>query len=399
MPSVQDERNTYTLWGWTWNEATANPVYSSAPGYVISNPDIHGDTEGDDLWAYLHAYRRRGSAASFAGYKTRADRWRDFWVSNPSLAGDGSPPDHMCLWGLVEYSLVYGDPAALTAALSLATTKLYNVYSTLSGGTWPIPGSFRMAYWGHRGNARNLRNAVVVADATGDANIIMLRDKLIDLWLQSPDWDNTNGMYWVSADQMASYNVAPPLSYAAGDRAVSSFHIGVLAEAFYAAWLSPNVTQARKAALRAKIVAMAAWMRANGLDPTHRYCSTTLGIRGSGGAWWNYSLNSSSPTFWDGVYTTSIVNLLVMGYKFTGDTTFLSGPASNGHYPAQYCFNRGTKSIYGSLTQREVADNVAGHFVDTKFDSSSGNVYLGYNRGELQYTYLIFENGGTPTVF
>jgi hypothetical protein len=99
------------------------------------------------------------------------------------------------------------------------------------------------------------------------------------------------------------------------------------------------------------------------------------------------------------VYTTSIVNLLVMGYKFTGDTTFLSGPASNGHYPAQYCFNRGTKSIYGSLTQREVADNVVGHFVDTKFDTSTGSVYLGYNKGELQYTYLIFENGGAPTAF
>jgi hypothetical protein len=304
----------------------------------------------------------------------------------------------MCLWGLVEYSLVYGDPAALNAALSLATTKLYNAYSTLSGGAWPTPGGHRMAHYGHRGHARNLRNAVVVADATGDANIITLRDKLIDLWLQSPDWDNANGMYWVSEEQMGFHNLLPPLSYPAGDRAVSSFQIGVLAEAFYAAWLSPNVTQARKAGLRSKIVAMATWMRANGLDPTRRYCSATLGIRGSGGAWWNYSLNPSS-TFWDGVYTTSIVNLLVMGYKFTGDTTFLSGPASNGHYPAQYCFNRGTKSIFGSLTQREVADNVAGHFVDTKFDTGSGNVYLGFNKGELQYTYLIFENGGTPTVF
>jgi hypothetical protein len=186
------------------------------------------------------------------------------------------------------------------------------------------------------------------------------------------------------------------LSYAAGDRAVSSFHIGQLAEAFFAAWLSPNATPARKTALRSKIVAMATWMRANGLDPTYRYCSSTLGIKGSGGAWWSYSLNPNV-TFWDGVYTTSLVNLLVMGYKFTGDSTFLSGPASDGHYPAQYCFSRGTKSVYGSTTQ-QVPDNVVGHFVDTTFDSSTENVYLAYNKGELQYTYLLFENGGAPTV-
>jgi hypothetical protein len=106
-------------------------------------------------------------------------------------------------------------------------------------------------------------------------------------------------------------------------------------------------------------------------------------------------------TFWDGSYTVSIVNLLVMGYKFTGDSTFLVGSPlpGGGPYSAQYCFNRGTKNQYGSLTQRECADNVAGHFVDTRFDTSTGSVYLYNNKGELQYTYLIFENGGAPTVF
>ena len=399
MPTVQDERNAYALWGWTWNEATANPAYNSAPGYNITSPDIHGDTEGDDLWSYLQAYNRRSGGRD--GYLQRAQAWRNYYVNifegSTEYANDAQSfgCDHFYGWGLQEYATQFGDLGAAAEALKICT-RVHDQWATRQGGNWPVPGNFLMAYFGHRGGARNLHTAVVIADATGDAKATELRDRLIDLWLQSRDWDNVNGMYWVSEEQMGYYSLTPRLSYAAGDRAVSSFHIGQLAEAFFAAWLSPNVTPARKTALRSKIVAMATWMRANGLDPTYRYCSSTLGIKGSGGAWWSYSLNPNV-TFWDGVYTTSLVNLLVMGYKFTGDSTFLSGPASDGHYPAQYCFSRGTKSVYGSTTQ-QVPDNVVGHFVDTTFDSSTENVYLAYNKGELQYTYLLFENGGAPTV-
>ena len=33
-----------------------------------------------------------------------------------------------------------------------------------------------------------------------------------------------------------------------------------------------------------------------------------------------------------------------------------------------------------------------------QFDSSYANLYLDNNKGELQYVYMIFENGGLPTV-
>lgn len=428
VPTVQDERNTYTLWGWTWDEATANPTYNQAgpdlkpasPSYVIANPDIHGDTECDDVWSYLQAYNRR--TAGRDGYLQRAQAWRNYYVNSfegsPEQGNDESFLfDHFYGWGLQQLGSQFADPGASTEALRICTT-LHDWWAAGGrngpGKTWPNPGTFDIAHYGHRGPARNLHTAVVVADATGDAKAIELRDHLIDLWLQSTDWDSTNGMYWVSEEQMGFYNLLPPngpLSYAAGDRAVSSFHIGQLAEAFFAAWYSPNVTPTRKNVLRSRIVAMATYMRAHGLDPTYRYCSNELGIRGSGGSWWNYSL-SNPVTFWDGSYTISIVNLLVMGYKFTGDSTFLLGapPAGslNGPYSAQYCFNRGTKSIYSSTTLREGPggssvpsggnENVAYHFVDSRFDSSSGNYYLYNNKGELQYTYLIFENGGSPTL-
>ena len=434
VPTVQDERNTYTLWGWTWTEATANPVYNQAgpelkppaSSYVITSPDIHGDTEGDDVWANLQAYRRRTSGNT--GYLQRAQGWRNYYVSgfenSPEQANDENFLfDHFYGWGLQLYGTLLNDAGAQSEALKICTT-LHDWWAaggrTGPGQTWPTPGVFDIAHYGHRGPARNLHTAAVVADATGDAKAVELRDRLIDLWLQSPDWQDMPGgmgMYWVSSDQMGFYNVSPPLDFNKGDRAVSSFHIGQLAEAFFACWLSPTVTQARKTALRAKIVAMATYMRANGLDPDARYSSDTLGIKGSGGAWWNYSLGLARPipnsTEWDGSYTVSIVNLLVMGYKFTGDSTFLTGdpPAgtTNGPYSAKYCFNRGTKNVFGSMTLRESGpdgqtapaggnENVAWHFVDTRFDSSSGNVYLYNNKGELQYTYLIFENGGAPTL-
>jgi hypothetical protein len=397
VPSVQDERDTYTLWGWTWNEATANPTYDSAPGYVLTTIDIHGDTESDDVWNYVQAYNRRTSGRD--GYLQRAVAWRNYYVNNfegsPDQANDESFLfDHFYGWGLQDYATQFGDPGAQAEALKISTT-LHDWYAAggrTESGNWSTPGVFDIAHYGLRGPARHLHAAVVIADATSDPKAIELRDRLIDLWVQSPDWDNANGMYWVA-------DVIPPLNYAAGDRMVSSFHIGQLAEAFFAAWLSPNVTQARKTALRSKIVAMATWTRANGLDPTYRYSADFIGIRagGAGGAWWSASL-TPPVTFWDGSYTISLVNLLVMGYKFTGDSTFLNGPASDGLYPAQYVFNRGTKNIFGSTTLRECADNVAGHFVDTRFDTSTGNVYLYNNKGELQYTYLIFENGGLPTL-
>jgi hypothetical protein len=84
-----------------------------------------------------------------------------------------------------------------------------------------------------------------------------------------------------------------------------------------------------------------------------------------------------------------------MAYKFTGNTTYLT--------QAKYYFNRGTKgpqdvSGDSACRQRPAGDTVVEHFVDTRFDSSSGYEYLDHNKGELQYTYLLFENGGLPLV-
>jgi hypothetical protein len=251
-----------------------------------------------------------------------------------------------------------------------------------------------MVNWQMRQPARHLLLAVRVAEATQNPRWVALRDRLLDLWLQSPDWEwidagHTVGMYYVGAfntngaisgsGSACQYNDVAGCPYHDGARVVSPFQVGILTEAFDQAY---RTTGRRE--LVDRMVAMARYTYAYGLDPTYQYTAATFGIV-NGALWHSYSANGPT-TWWDPVYTTSLVNTLVRGYKYTGDRSFYD--------KARYYFNRGTKGEYGSTTQRNAADNVVHHFVDTRFTSSSGYFYYDYNKGELQYTYLLFENGG-----
>jgi hypothetical protein len=183
---------------------------------------------------------------------------------------------------------------------------------------------------------------------------------------------------------------------------MSDFHLGILANAFYTAWSSPNVTPARKNALKTKLIKMALFIRTYGVDPTNQLSGHYIGWNGGENrVWHSQSIEFFNPlTFWDTSHGIALVNLLVIGSKFTGDRAYLDGTptvATPGVFPAKYVFNRHTKGIYGNPATRECADNVVGHFQDTKF-SLPGEQMLAYNKGEFQYTYLIFENGGAPTV-
>jgi len=409
IPTVQDEIDTYVLWGWT-TLAGANPAYNTGTGLTGSSQAqdfIHSDTEGDDVWTNLQAYNRRTNGNN--GYYERALSWRNYYVNNFEGSDERSYDtgflyDHFYGWGLVQWATQFNDPVALAEAVRITDT-LHAFWSTRSG-TWPTAGMFSMAYFGHRAGARNLRAAVAVADASQNANAIELRDRLIDLWVASPDWDATRGMYWFSQEQMGySDLINPPwnLVYANGDRAAADFQVGLLAEAFFAAAMSPGVTPARKAALKSKIVAMAAWALANCLDPVWRYSGNYVGIYGRDGTSWHSNgddFRSQPGAGWDGHTTPSWVNLLVMGYKFTGDARFLDGTPANGYYPAKYVFNRGSKSVFGSTTARTCGDNEVANFVDTVILTNGGSPtpFFSWNKGFLQYTYLIFENGGAPTV-
>jgi putative transposon-encoded protein len=386
MPSLQDEKNTYRSWGWTWS-TSQEPNFPSDSTYVVSDPDIHGETEGDDLWTYLMMYRRTGQK----GYLDRATAWANYfenvmltcpgdYYTTYCYDRDAFGLDHAYGWGLLAWYEYTGDTKALTTAESIGA-DIEAIWSKRVNNNYPVPGQFSMSYYGARQPARHLLLITRLAEVTRKQRWIDLRDKLIDLWLQSPDWDSNYGMYFVG-DWQTDY-VAGAGTYASGVRMQSSFSLAILGEAFEHAYRTTG-----RAELRNRMIAMARFVDKYGLDPVYQYTSSWFGIK-NGQSWQKYSAQTPV-TFWDPVYTESLVNILVRGYKYTGDRTLYDR--------AKYFFNRGTKGIYGEPVKRAASDTQVGHFIDTIFDSSSGNFYLGYNKGELQYTYAIFENGGSPTV-
>lgn len=386
MPSLDDERNTYKAWGWTWT-ADKEPNFPDDSTYYVTHPDVHGDTEGDDLWTYLMMYRRTGQK----GYWDRAQAWARYFKEEYRTSAEfdfdrGYLLDHLYGWGLVAWYEDTGDAAALAEAENIAAeVETYWNQLDSTGNPKFVPGRYAMSEYGLRQGARHLLLAVRVAEATGKPRWINLRDKLIDLWLQSPDWDATRGMYFtgswytnedVAPDTNCKYSGDASCPYQQGARIVPSFHIGILTEAFDQAYRTTGRT-----ALRDRMVAMAQFVDKYGLDETYQYTGKTFGIV-DGKPWHSYSA-ASPVTFWDPVYTTSLVNTLVRGYRYTGNRYYYDR--------AKYFFNRGTKGVYGSPTARSAGDTEVDHFIDTKFASSTGFFYLDYNKGELQYTYLIFK--------
>jgi hypothetical protein len=372
MPSLEDERNTYRKWGWTWTlDKEPGAVTEPIPGYSVPEADIHGDTEGDDLWTYLMMYRRTGNPV----YLNRANAWADYFKSRYRTSVDfdydrGFGLDHLWGWGLLalyEHSN-YTDTTALAEAERIAAEVEFIYSPSTTFGCAPTNGCVQ---YGIRMIGRHIHFLTRLGEITGNSRWISLRDRIINLLLSSDRWD-PRGMY-------CNLDSAP------GDCKMGTFQVGVLAEALQHAY---RVT--RNPEIKNRLIAMARFVDQYGLDPYYQYSGSEFGVV-NGKPWHNYSVDCGTTcTYWDPVYTTSLVDTLVLGYKFTGDTHLLDR--------ARYFFNRGTKGVYGSPTKRSSPDNVVDHFVDTKFATGTGNFYLDYNKGELQYTYLIFENGGSPTV-
>ncbi|HKP95496.1 MAG TPA: hypothetical protein VJ385_07050 [Fibrobacteria bacterium] len=378
MPSVEDEKTTYRAHGMTWS-AAAEPNYASAKGFSVGDPDIHGDTEGDDLWTYLMMYLRSNQK----GYLERADAWARYHM-NQYVKCQGQEDRTLCYdesafllchiygWGLLAWYEYSGDAKALEAAEALGD-RLDKFLSTSSNKAYPVPGQKAMNYYGPRGPARHLHLITRLAEVTGKKRWIDLRDLLINLWMKSPDWDG-KGMYFVG-DWQTDYKLGEG-SYAAGIRIMPSFQLGVLTEAFAQAY---RTTQDPR--IKEKMIAMARFVEKYGLDPKYEYTGSHFGLK-NGVIYHDYSAKTTVD-FWDPAYTTSLVNTLVWGYKLTGDKALLD--------KAFHYYDRGNKGIYGEAVKRSGVDGQIHHFADSRFSSASENQYLDYNKGELQYTWALFD--------
>lgn len=372
IPSLQDEKDAYTRFGWTW-DVSAEPYYPPDPSFSISDPNIHDDTEGDDLWTSLFMYLRTGEP----GYFDRAKAWARYF-KNDYLQCVGSSystycydqtdfgGDHTYGWGLLAWADDQNDSDALTVAINLGASleTLWDPASTPYGCV-PDDGCL---YYGSRLIGRQLHFMSRLAEVTGDPRWINLRDKMINVLLSSPEWDEDKGMYWWGdwiTDQALGSG-----SYANGDRLASAFEIGQLVEGMWQAYRTTGNPEIKR-----RLIKMATFVRDYALDPASNYTGYRFG-------WVNGQPANIEPSY---VYTLSLVNLLVLGYKFTGDQSFLD--------EAVFRFMRGINGVYGSFDRR-APDGVVSHFVDTEFFYE----FYDHNKGELQYTYLLFENGGQPTV-
>jgi hypothetical protein len=192
--------------------------------------------------------------------------------------------------------------------------------------------------------------------------------------LSSAEWDDEYGMYfygdWSTDEQLGAG------AYAAGARIVSSFQIGVLSEAFDHVYRVTGDEEVRR-----RMVRMAQFVDEHGLDPTYLYTASTFGIV-DGETWHSYAAQEPV-SFWDPVYTTSLVNVLLRGFRYSCDESLRER--------AQLFFQRGNGGLYGEPTERAVPDGEVHHFVDSVFATASSLFYLDYNKGELQYTYLLFD--------
>src|SRR5262249_34888241 len=119
--SLQDERNTYVKWAWSSSPSKEpSAVTEPVSAYTIVDPDVHGETEGDDLWTYLMMYRRSNNAV----YLNRANAWATYFKTNYQCVNNNNycydlnnyGLDHAYGWGLVALYEANGDADALTAA-------------------------------------------------------------------------------------------------------------------------------------------------------------------------------------------------------------------------------------------------------------------------------------------
>lgn len=396
IPTQADEQAFYdNVAGWTWTAGDKTTTFASTySGPDDANYDVHNNTECDDLSEQLRQFNRTGTAT----YLTWATGWaNDFYKPGHYLSHivntgsaewvQGIPrPDHCYGWGLVEWARQFNDSAALTAAQGIA--------AFVQAQSTPTPGSTAMAAIGTRGRARHLIFLTYIAEYVGNVALVDFRNVLINAWVQSPDWVSGTVGQMVHYARFAiedsgdlSSSLGGTAAYDAGRRAMGTFHIGILAEGLWRAY-----TATGRSDVRQKLIDLAYWVFFYAHDPTwvNPQAGAYFGQEGNLTRWHrgsdsgNVDIRDEDP-----VYDTSLVNVLVFGYKLTGWRPFFNRAVKH--------LRQGTRWNAGSSTA-VVSQTEVLHYVSVLASSSDDGIVFDFNKGELQYCYQLFENGGEPTV-
>jgi hypothetical protein len=131
---------------------------------------------------------------------------------------------------------------------------------------------------------------------------------------------------------------------------------------------------------------MARFVEHYGHDPSHSLKFTSAYFGHEKGNYWHRNANAAASA----TYDISVVNTLVWGYKLTGDSNLLK--RAHAHFRQGTRWSEGEPGASGRRPLVREDDVYA--FVDTRKNPEQR--YFTHNKGQLQYCYQLFENGGAP---
>jgi hypothetical protein len=417
VPTLQDETNFYTnVMGWTIPAGADDWVgdrnWTSHTNWGFG--DMHAVTEGDEQWTWNQQFKRWGNKV-IGGGSTVGD-W-DTELTNDCISGllaaldasdgpsSGRDYDHMWGQGLC---VVYNDTndAAILPVLTGLRTRIEAIsdYQTLASG-----GNLTVAEYEGRGWARKSLVASYATEATNDLSWITMRDNFRRAYETSPDWEDFNttpaiknggGMFFASRQQhffmrnnvdwVALTGLDHYQAYDAGYRVHSTFQIGLMAETMWRMWI-----QTGSEILRERLIKMARYVQwyAHRSSWNWPNVGNRFGHAPDGDYFHNspqdgVSLGEASK---DPSYDMSIINVMVFGYKLTGEQEMLDFAAT--------LFSRGNRFRQAApFTEKDnsVTNNEVWNYLDTI--AAAGQTRFDFNKGQLQYCYQVIENGGAPSI-
>lgn len=350
----------------------------------LTNTEMHTDTEGDDLWTAYHMWKRLEGIKPNSIWRQRMNNLKDFYVNDyvSVLTGSGRETDnnydHLYGWGLCDWykTEAANEPDGGAAAKAAIDDIVAAMVSWNAGFSASQVGDQLLGNGnGSRRWARQLRFAVCAAEVSPTTQNVAWRDKVIDMVLAAPDFDPTIEMYFYG-DFVTDKN---GFDYSAGDRVVNTFHMGIWMDALWQAWrVLQQENDSRADVVRQRLLDMATYYRDFGPDSDNRVPLLT-GVNINTGE----RLDTSATGYGgQNTYTMSPVNGLVFAYKLTGDKSYLDV----------------AWALWLNTHETRHGANTIGHYADSLLASATGFRFLAQNKGELQYVYALFENGGDPIV-
>lgn len=302
--------------------------WATPPVGLMGLRDIHNETENDDVWQWLKMAFRLNAQGTLA-LSQKAVGWTEKWVnfyidqwlpgtvaggSNPTQVGPlgrsigtdvgndlmGWEACHIYLWGLVDYGAITGHQPALDAAVE----GMRNVVAQHEGH----PSLYNHVPF--RGWGRNLKNACVTYELTGDPSFRAFADRLINSAFSMSAWSEQYGS-WL-------YNIH-------GTRAplgVVALHNGIIASGLFFYYQLFGGAEVKR-----RLIKMADFAGLYGMQQEYQWTGKWIDFSGLSGRRipWHDRIDDRAgfEAAYETQFTVALFDTLHRAYRLTGDTRYL----------------------------------------------------------------------------